>query len=55
VLFEFVLLLTDPFVETYTGGDPMVKLLINAAFAGFIFPLHSLLERLLKKRVVKKA
>lgn len=53
VLFEFVLVLTDPFVETYAGGDPMVKLLINAVIAGFIFPLHSFFERVLKNRLIK--
>lgn len=52
VLFEFVLVLTDPFVDAYTGGDPMVKLLINAAFAGLIFPLHGFFEAFMKKRLI---
>jgi len=53
ILFEFVLVLTDPVVESYASGDPMIKLLINAVLAGIIFPLHSFFERVLKKRMFK--
>ncbi|MGB0403220.1 MAG: tetratricopeptide repeat protein [Salibacteraceae bacterium] len=53
LLFEFLLVLFDPFVESYASGDPMVKLLINAVLAGMIFPLHSFFERFLKKRLFK--
>ncbi|UTW61798.1 tetratricopeptide repeat protein [bacterium SCSIO 12741] len=51
ILFEFLLVITDPWVESLTGGEPLYKLLVNALLAGFIFPLHSFFERLLKKRL----
>lgn len=51
ILFEFMLVLFDPYGERWTGGAPGYKLLINAAMAGLIFPVHSFFERLLKKRL----
>ena len=53
ILFEFVLVLGDPYVEVWTGGAPGLKLLINAGVAALIFPLHSLFETRLKKRLAK--
>ena len=52
ILFEFLLVLSDPYVDNITGGAPAYKLLTNAVLAGMIFPLHSLFERLLKKRLI---
>lgn len=51
ILFEFLLVITDPFVDAFSGGEPLIKLLINALLAGLIFPLHSFFEKLLKKRL----
>ncbi|MBD79003.1 MAG: hypothetical protein CL840_08800 [Crocinitomicaceae bacterium] len=53
ILFEFLLVFTDPYVEAVTGGDPIYKLLINAGIGGIIFPLHAFFERTLKKRLFK--
>lgn len=52
LLFEFLLVLSDPYVEGLTGGEPMYKLGLNAVLAGLIFPAHSFFERLLKKRLI---
>ncbi|MBL4625582.1 MAG: tetratricopeptide repeat protein [Flavobacteriales bacterium] len=54
ILFEFLLVLADPYVDRWTGGEPMYKLLLNAILAGLIFPLHAFFERMFKKRLVKK-
>lgn len=53
ILFEFCLVLLDPYVEQYSSGEPAYKLLFNALLAGGIFPLHSLFENQLKKRLLK--
>lgn len=53
ILFEFLLVLSDPFVDGLTNGEPMYKLLANALLAGLIFPAHAFFERVLKKRLVK--
>ena len=53
ILFEFILVLLDPYIETMTGGEPVWKLLVNATLAAVIFPLHNLFERLLKRRIMK--
>ena len=52
ILFEFLLVLSDPYVDNWTGGAPGWKLLINAVLAGLIFPLHAFFETALKKRLV---
>ena len=53
ILFEFLLVLLDPFVEEYTGGAPIFKLILNAVLAGLIFPLHQFFEARLKKKLFK--
>ncbi|MBL4657224.1 MAG: tetratricopeptide repeat protein, partial [Flavobacteriales bacterium] len=50
LFFEFILVLADPYVERWTGGAPGLKLLVNAAVAALIFPLHSFFEGKLKGR-----
>ncbi len=54
LVFEFLLVLTDPYIEQYTGGEPAYKLIVNAGLAGLIFPLHSFFETKLKKRIMIK-
>ena len=54
ILFEFILVLGDPYVDEWTGGAPGLKLLINAGVAALIFPMHSFFEVKLKSRLVKK-
>ncbi|UTW62178.1 tetratricopeptide repeat protein [bacterium SCSIO 12741] len=54
ILFEFLLVLTDPYVEEFTGGIPMYKLMINAVMGGMMFPIHSFFESRLKSRLFKQ-
>lgn len=51
ILFEFLLVLADPYIEEWSGGAPGFKLLFNAGIAALIFPLHSLFEAKLKARI----
>ncbi|OFY62780.1 MAG: hypothetical protein A3H98_09930 [Bacteroidetes bacterium RIFCSPLOWO2_02_FULL_36_8] len=53
IFFEFLLVLSDPYTDVWTGGAPAWKLLVNAVFAGVIFPLHAFFERKLKNRLLK--
>ena len=53
ILFEFLLVLLDPFVEEYTGGAPIFKLILNAVLAGLIFPLHQFFDSRLRKKLIK--
>jgi hypothetical protein len=48
--FEFALVLLDSFVDGYTGGLPIPKLLANVLLAALIAPLNLVLERQLMKR-----
>ena len=54
ILFEFLLVLADPYIDNWSGGAPGFKLLFNAGIAAFIFPLHSFFERKLKGKLVTK-
>jgi len=54
LLFEFLLVVLDPKIDALSGGAPLIKLVANAILATCIFPLHSLFEEKLKKRVVKQ-
>ena len=45
ILFEFITVLIDPFIEKFTGGEPMFKLILNAVLATIIFPIHHYLEK----------
>ena len=51
ILFEFLLVLADPYIETLSSGAPGIKLLFNAGIAAMIFPLHSLFENKLSARL----
>lgn len=53
ILFEFLLVLSDPYVDDFANGEPLFKLLINACIAGAIFPAHAFFEKSLKKRLIK--
>jgi len=53
LFFEFMLVMLDPYIENYSGGEPAYKLLFNAVLAGLIFPLHSLFESKMKGRLVQ--
>ena len=49
LLFEFALILFDPINDQYSGGTPILKLLFNIVIAILITPLHSWLERKIKR------
>lgn len=53
ILFEFLLVLFDPFIAKYAGGEPAYSLLINSGLALLILPFHGFFEKLLKKRLQK--
>ena len=53
ILFEFLLVLADPYIDRWSGGAPGIKLLFNAGVAALIFPMHSFFESKMKKRIVK--
>jgi len=51
LFFEFLLVLSDPYIETYSQGSPLGKLGFNAIVAALVFPLHSFFEEYLKRRI----
>ncbi len=53
ILFEFLLVLADPYIDRWSGGAPGVKLLFNAGIAALIFPAHAFFESKMKGRLVK--
>lgn len=53
IAFEFILVLCDPYIETISSGEPGYKLVINAAIAAIIFPLHNLFENAFKRKLLK--
>lgn len=52
IFFEFVLVLTDPQIEAIAHNEPIKKLAFNAVLAGAIFPLHTVIEQLIKKKIL---
>lgn len=53
ILFEFLLVLTDPYVDGIAKGAPGIKLLLNAGLAAMIFPAHAFFEKTLKLKLIK--
>jgi len=53
ILFEFLLVLADTYIDNWSGGAPGIKLLFNAGIAALIFPAHTFFEARLKGRLVK--
>lgn len=54
IFFEFLMVLTDPFVDSITGGAPGYKLIANAFLALVLFVIHTNLEKRLKSRIMRK-
>lgn len=54
LVFEFILVLLDPYTDDFTKGAPLSKLGINFVLALLIFPLHSFFEEKLKSRLPAK-
>lgn len=50
MLFEFILVYSDPYIETITKGEPLYKLGINVCIAALIFPLHTFIEKKMSQR-----
>ncbi len=53
ILFESTLVIADPYIENLANGEPGWKLLANVGIALLLFPFHTLLDRKLKKRIIK--
>jgi len=51
LLFEFLTVLADPYIEQYTGGAPAWKLGFNTVIAICIFPVHAWLEGKIRKKL----
>ena len=52
IFFEFLLVLLDPTIESWSGGEPLLKLIANVLLAATIFPLHSFFEGKVMKRAL---
>ena len=53
LVFEFVLVLIDPYIEHWVGGEPAYMLMVNVALAGLFLPLHNLAVSKLEQRLFK--
>ncbi|MBL4624779.1 MAG: hypothetical protein JKY42_06530 [Flavobacteriales bacterium] len=53
LFFEFCLVLLDPFIDEWSSGERLYKLLFNGVLAAAIFPLHAFFEATLKKTLIK--
>lgn len=51
LLFEFLLVLADPFTDSLTAGNPLAKLGINLLLALLLIPLHGWLTHWLRSLV----
>jgi tetratricopeptide (TPR) repeat protein len=51
LVFESILVFTDPYLDTVTGGIPIYKLLANLLLAILIFPIHNYLDKRFRKRL----
>ena len=55
ILFESTLVIADPYVEEIANGEPGWKLLANVGIALLLFPIHTLLDKRFKKRIIKNS
>lgn len=53
LVFEFILVFMDPYLDNVTKGVPIYKLAANVLLATIIFPVHSILEKRFKKKIKK--
>lgn len=54
ITFEFLLVFTDPFSDSFSNGNPLFKLMFNLPLAVLVVYLHRLLEGFLLNRVRKQ-
>jgi len=55
LIFEFMLVVLDPWVESITNGEVGFKILLNSVMALLIFGIHQISEKRLKKLLIKKS
>ncbi len=53
LFFEFLLVISDPWIETFAQGSPLLKLLAKSVIALLIIPFHRLLEGAELKRLTR--
>lgn len=53
LLFEFLLVVMDPFVDAWSGGNAIIKLAINSVFALVIFFGHQYFEGRIKAILIR--
>lgn len=53
LIFEFISLLTHPWIEKITGHNPVLTLLALVLLASFLVPAHHYLEDVIRKKMVK--
>lgn len=54
IVFEFLNLVTGPFIDQVTNHSPILMLLALVAIAGMLVPLHHQLDKLLTTKLVEK-
>lgn len=54
IVFEFLNLLTGPFIDKITNHSPILMLLALVVIAGLLVPLHHQLDKLLTTKLVEK-
>jgi len=54
IVFEFINLITHPFLEQLTQHNPIVMLLALVTLASLLIPLHHRLEKWIKEKMTKK-
>ena len=53
LLFEFILVAMDPWVDGWSGGNVIIKMAINSSFALVVFAGHQFFEGRLKRALIK--
>jgi len=53
LVYEFLLVLTDPWIEALTGGAPAYKLAFNVGVVVIFYPIHKFFGGRLKKQIVR--
>lgn len=51
LVFEFILVFMDPYLDKLTNGVPVYKLIVNVLLATFTFTVHGFWERRFKSRL----
>lgn len=52
-LFEFISVVFDPMTDRWSGGEPLLKFVMNLSLALVIYPVHKILEKRAKSQVIK--